>query len=112
MHKIKVNERIEDWRFERCLCGFVLAHSPKGAVYWLRARGNARILRDGNDFRSALAHYCRVNDGPYQDWKAHGRSETLQTVGNAQPQAAARPAVARCKHGLDARACAVCRKAA
>jgi len=64
LHKIAIKERLEDWVFSRCRCGFTVAEAPSGAVYWLKARRSALRL-PSNDLTKALkSPYWKWDDSP------------------------------------------------
>jgi hypothetical protein len=71
MHKPENKGSVEGWEFRRCLCGFVLAVSPRRKLYWLRAKTSVKELRSREELEAALATRCRIYDAPR---KATGRS--------------------------------------
>src|SRR5215467_10416439 len=59
---------IEGWTFRRCRCGFSLALTPGGAIWWLRTTKEAMEIKSFKLLLRALNSNC---------W-AHPRSELLK----------------------------------
>lgn len=55
-------ETIESWRFRRCPCGFVLALSQTGRVWWVRARSSVMEITSLGGLLAALSTSCRVHE--------------------------------------------------
>jgi len=52
------SDEIDGWTFRKCVCGFQLAMTPKGEVWWLRAIQPAVKLPDWTNLLAALATHC------------------------------------------------------
>jgi len=50
---------VEGWWFRRCRCGFVLALSTSGRVWWVRAHSPVLEIRAPELLFAALATECR-----------------------------------------------------
>jgi hypothetical protein len=61
---------IEGWTFRRCRCGFSLALTPSGAIWWLRTTKDAMEIKNFKELLRALNSNC---------W-AHPRPEPLKNV--------------------------------
>jgi hypothetical protein len=61
---------IEGWRFRRCRCGFSLALTPRGALWWLRTTKEAMEIKSFKALLRALSSNC---------W-AHPRPEPLKNA--------------------------------
>ena len=61
---------IEGWTFRRCRCGFSLALTPSGTVWWLRTTKDAMEIKNFKSLLRALNSNC---------W-AHPRPELLKNV--------------------------------
>jgi hypothetical protein len=61
---------IEGWTFRRCRCGFSLALTPSGAIWWLRTTKEAMEINSFKALLRALNSNC---------W-AHPRSELLKNT--------------------------------
>src|SRR6266851_9695046 len=66
---------IEGWTFRRCRCGFSLALTPSGAIWWLRTTKDAREIKSFKSLLRALNSNC---------W-AHPRPEPLTNAVIAAP---------------------------
>ena len=69
---------IEGWTFRRCRCGFSLALTPGGAIWWLRTTKDSVELKSFKLLLRALNSNC---------W-AHSRSEALKHVVVSPPTVA------------------------
>jgi hypothetical protein len=61
---------IEGWTFRRCRCGFSLALTPSGAIWWLRTTKDAMEIKSFKSLLRALNSNC---------W-AHPRPEPVKDV--------------------------------
>jgi len=61
---------IEGWIFRRCRCGFSLALTPSGAIWWLRTTKDAMEIKNFKTLLRALNSNC---------W-AHPRPELLKIM--------------------------------
>jgi hypothetical protein len=61
---------IEGWTFRRCRCGFSLALTPSGAIWWLRTTKDALEIKSFKALLRALNSNC---------W-AHPRPEPLKNM--------------------------------
>src|SRR5215471_517872 len=52
------SDEIDGWTFRKCPCGFQLAMTPQGEVWWLRAIQPAVKLPDWSNLLAALATHC------------------------------------------------------
>src|SRR5215469_16117099 len=52
------SDEIDGWTFRKCVCGFQLALTPKGEVWWLRAIQPAVKLPDWTNLLAALTTHC------------------------------------------------------
>src|SRR5215471_8662357 len=52
------SDEIDGWMFRKCPCGFQLAMTPQGEVWWLRAIQPAVKLPDWSNLLAALATHC------------------------------------------------------
>jgi hypothetical protein len=68
---------IESWTFRRCRCGFSLAPTPSGAVWWLRTTKDAMEIKSFKSLLRALNSNC---------W-AHPRPEPLMNAVISPPAA-------------------------
>jgi hypothetical protein len=66
---------IEGWTFRRCRCGFSLALTPSGAIWWLRTTKEAMEINSFKALLRALNSNC---------W-AHPRPKPLQNAVIAAP---------------------------
>jgi hypothetical protein len=66
---------IEGWTFRRCRCGFSLALTPSGAIWWLRTTKEAMEISRFKSLLRALSSNC---------W-AHPRPKPLQNAVIAVP---------------------------
>jgi hypothetical protein len=66
---------IEGWTFRRCRCGFSLALTPSGAIWWLRTTKEAMAINSFKALLRALNSNC---------W-AHPRPKPLQNAVIAAP---------------------------
>ena len=66
---------IEGWTFRRCRCGFSLALTPSGAIWWLRTTKEAVAINSFKSLLRALNSNC---------W-AHPRPKPLQNAVIAAP---------------------------
>jgi hypothetical protein len=57
-------ESVEGWRFRRCRCGFVLALSETGRVWWVRANSSVVEISSPDVLFAALSTDCRYYRGP------------------------------------------------
>jgi len=101
MHKVWVRERIEDWEFARCRCGFVMATTPAGKVWWLLAGRPAKLITSPSNQKFAMLTRCRLNP-------IERKRQAVAPVDRA-PASAPAP-LPRCKHGLLERTCGLCRE--
>src|SRR5215831_15905880 len=69
---------IEGWTFRRCRCGFSLALTPSGAIWWLRTTKDSVELKSFKLLLRALNSNC---------W-AHPRPESLKHVVVSPPAVA------------------------
>jgi len=49
---------IEGWTFRRCRCGFSLALTPGGAIWWLRTTKEAMEIKNFKTLLRALNSNC------------------------------------------------------
>jgi hypothetical protein len=70
---------IEGWTFRRCRCGFSLALTPSGAIWWLRTTKEAMAINSFKALLRALNSNC---------W-AHPRPELLKNAVISPPAAIA-----------------------
>ena len=61
---------LEGWTFRRCRCGFTLALTPSGAIWWLRTTKDAMAINNFKSLLRALNSNC---------W-AHPRPEPLKNT--------------------------------
>jgi hypothetical protein len=66
---------IEGWTFRRCRCGFSLALTPSGAIWWLRTTKEAMTIKTFKALLRALNSNC---------W-AHPRPELLKNADISPP---------------------------
>ena len=66
---------IEGWAFRRCRCGFSLALTPSGAIWWLRTTKDAMEIKSFKALLRALNSNC---------W-AHPRPELLKNADVSPP---------------------------
>jgi hypothetical protein len=76
-HLVYVLE-IEGWTFRRCRCGFSLALTPSGAIWWLRTTKDAMAITNFKSLLRALNSNC---------W-AHPRPEPLKNAVISPPEIA------------------------
>jgi hypothetical protein len=69
---------IEGWTFRRCRCGFSLALTPSGAIWWLRTTKEAMAIKSFKALLRALNSNC---------W-AHPRPELLKNADISPPAVA------------------------
>ena len=81
------SQEIEGWTFRRCRCGFNLALTPSGKVWWLRTANVAVEITDMRYLLQALACQCWVHPRP-----GLSASEPVSTV---PAPVAERPALAK-----------------
>ena len=81
------SQEIEGWTFRRCRCGFNLALTPSGKVWWLRTANVAVEVTDMRHLLRALACQCWVHPRP-----GLSASEPVSTV---PAPVAERPALAK-----------------
>jgi hypothetical protein len=74
---------LEGWTFRHCRCGFSLALTPSGAIWWLRTTKEAMAIKSFKALLRALNSNC---------W-AHPRPELLRSVDISLPAAIAEIAV-------------------
>src|SRR6266851_3681379 len=55
---------IEGWTFRRCRCGFSLALTPSGAIWWLRTTKDAREIKSFKSLLRALNSNCWAHPRP------------------------------------------------
>jgi len=55
---------IEGWTFRRCRCGFSLALTPSGAIWWLRTTKNAMEITSFKLLLRALNSNCWAHPRP------------------------------------------------
>ncbi len=55
---------IEGWTFRRCRCGFSLALTPSGAIWWLRTTKAAMAINSFKALLRALNSNCWVHPRP------------------------------------------------
>jgi hypothetical protein len=55
---------IEGWTFRRCRCGFSLALTPSGAIWWLRTTKEAMEINSFKSLLRALRSDCWVHPRP------------------------------------------------
>lgn len=55
-------ETVEGWSFRRCPCGFVLALSQTGRVWWVRAKSSVLEITSLGGLLAALSTSCRVHE--------------------------------------------------
>jgi hypothetical protein len=49
---------LEGWTFRRCRCGFSLALTPRGAIWWLRTTKAAMEIKSFKALLRALSSNC------------------------------------------------------
>jgi len=69
---------IEGWNFRRCRCGFALALTPGGAIWWLRTTKDSMAINSFKLLLRALNSNC---------W-AHPRPESLKNAVVSPPAVA------------------------
>jgi len=57
-------QEIEDWIFRRCRCGFTLALTPSGAIWWLRTTKGAMAINTFKALLRALNSNCWAHPRP------------------------------------------------
>jgi hypothetical protein len=72
-------QEIEGWSFRRCRCGFGLALTPSGAIWWLKTTKDATEINSFKSLLRALSSNC---------W-AHPRPEPLKNAVISAPAIAA-----------------------
>src|SRR5215471_9461998 len=55
---------IEGWTFRRCRCGFSLALTPSGAIWWLRTTKDAMEIKNFKTLLRALNSNCWAHPRP------------------------------------------------
>ena len=55
---------IEGWTFRRCRCGFSLALTPSGAIWWLRTTKEAMEIKNFKALLRALNSNCWAHPRP------------------------------------------------
>ncbi|MBV8361074.1 MAG: hypothetical protein JO189_24525 [Deltaproteobacteria bacterium] len=55
---------IEDWTFRRCRCGFSLALTPGGAIWWLRTTKDSMEIKNFKALLRALNSNCWAHPRP------------------------------------------------
>ncbi len=55
---------IEGWSFRRCRCGFSLALTPSGAIWWLRTTRDAMEIKSFKSLLRALNSNCWAHPRP------------------------------------------------
>ena len=55
---------IEGWTFRRCRCGFSLALTPSGAIWWLRTTKDAMEIKSFKSLLRALNSNCWAHPRP------------------------------------------------
>ncbi len=55
---------IEGWTFRRCRCGFSLALTPSGAIWWLRTTRDAMEIKSFKSLLRALNSNCWAHPRP------------------------------------------------
>jgi hypothetical protein len=55
---------IEGWTFRRCRCGFSLALTPSGAIWWLRTTKDAMEIKNFKALLRALNSNCWAHPRP------------------------------------------------
>ena len=55
---------IEGWTFRRCRCGFSLALTPSGAIWWLRTTKEAMAINSFKSLLRALRSDCWAHPRP------------------------------------------------
>src|SRR6516165_10355848 len=55
---------IEGWTFRRCRCGFSLALTPSGAIWWLRTTKEAMEIKSFKSLLRALNSNCWAHPRP------------------------------------------------
>jgi hypothetical protein len=57
-------QEIEGWIFRRCRCGFTLALTPSGAIWWLRTTNGALAINSFEVLLRALNSNCWAHPRP------------------------------------------------
>ena len=60
-HLLLQNDCIDGWIFQRCRCGFTLALTPTGKLWWLRAVMPAIEIASLSELLRALKMFCRFH---------------------------------------------------
>lgn len=81
-------DEIEGWTFRRCRCGFTLALSEAGRVWWLRAANPAVEIPSLGELLKALAKDCRfhLRRKPASEAQASASTAAGRTRAEARPE--------------------------